>query len=186
MRDKTHSDHTRSNTPNKPYRANCSGRVAGVVQTRATGLDRIRSVGELRRRFLSTRDGPQPRPRGVCFGDCYLGDDFAPMCRRREDDRYTATHYPFHARESDARKKGDAVDMYLDSLALFLDGIYFANEAFAKRKLAMISLSLREVDTWGILFEVGKGDDCNGMGQLLEDGIFGKGHRYVRLRLFLR
>ena len=65
MHAKTYSDHTRSNTSNKPYRANWAERVEDVVQTIATELDRIRSVGELTRYFSATRDAPHPRYLGI-------------------------------------------------------------------------------------------------------------------------
>ena len=115
---KMQSYHTRSNTSNKPYRSNWDERVADLVQAISCELDRGRALDELTKYYLSTCDTPKPRSRGICFADVYMGDDFKPYDRSRENNCYTEMQYPFYTREEDERKKGSALGQYRCRLAL--------------------------------------------------------------------
>ena len=57
---------------------------------------------------------------------------------------------------------GHDLKYYRGQMGLFLHGLYRGNEAFFRLELALTVLALRGVETGGVLFELGKGDDGKG------------------------
>ena len=82
---KKESDHTRINTSNRTYKAIWPERIADMVQTMAADLDKSRAMEELSGFFIANCVTEQPTPRGICFEDVYLDDDFRSAPRRREN-----------------------------------------------------------------------------------------------------
>ena len=171
---KTNSDHTRANTKNRPYRAHRAERVADQVQAYSGDIDKSSAIADLAKYFLRICDTPIPRSAGFCFSDVYLTDNFEEAPRPREADRYRGIPYPFHTSGHLSRVGGDVIDVYRRKLALFLESMYYGNEGFFQIKLASILLALRGVETGGIIFEIGRGDDGKGMEKISEDAVVGE------------
>lgn len=170
---KQQSDHLRQATGNKAWKASWVRRIVDMVASFRTqwDADRARYLSKI---FLKEWDTPLPKSKGVCFRDVYLDNQWKVVPKDPSHDCYMKVDYPFYAQSLLSEETELDLEDFRQRLRLFLQSLYYNNEAVFEVKLAFLHCAFRKVCTSKMLFEIGHGGDGKGMEAYLERSLLGE------------
>ena len=178
-------DYMRRVSCNKPWNCHYIPRLADALSKLVLYFDTDSGMSAMTKLFLRTCSTPLPACRGTAFVDKYIDDSGNEVPRRRENDCYFKAPFKFDVTEADVTKPGWSIRRYDEELDLWIQSMYYNNDAFFSVKLLLWKLAFKGKEAWKMTFECGKGGDGKGREFVFEKALFGHSFGSLDCAVFL-